>query len=48
MLDEWQLFWKFDMQKLIVDLFLNEKSIKDLVEMIFLFVLQVSKKDNNL
>jgi hypothetical protein len=36
------------MQKLIVDLFLNEKSIKDLVEMIFLFVLQVSKKDNNL
>jgi hypothetical protein len=48
MSNEWQLFWSFDMWKLIVDLFKNEKSIIDLMEMIFLFVLQVAKKDNNL
>jgi hypothetical protein len=34
-------------QKLIANLSKNEKSIKDLVDMLSSFVLQVAKKDNN-
>jgi hypothetical protein len=36
------------MQKSIIDLFENEESIKDLVDVLFSFVLQVAKKDDNL
>ncbi len=36
------------MTKLIIDLFEDESSIKNLVHMLFTFVLQVAKKDNSL
>lgn len=45
MFDDWQQFWDYDIQKSIADLFENEKTIKDLIGMLRLFVLQVVKKD---
>jgi hypothetical protein len=38
-------FWHVE---LITNLSKNEESIKDLVDMLFSFVLQVAKKDDNL
>jgi len=35
--DEWRLFCGFDTSKFIIDLFDNEGSIKDLVDMLFSF-----------
>jgi len=46
--DEWRLFCGFDTSKIIVDLSENEGLIKDLVDMLFSFVLQVVKKDGSL
>ncbi len=37
--DDWRQFHGFDMTKLIVDLYKNEGSIKNLVDMLFTFVL---------
>jgi hypothetical protein len=45
---EWKVFWNFDMKKFIIDLFENEDNIKDLMDMVSLFVMQVAKKDDNL
>ncbi len=45
--DEWWVFQSFNTQKSIIDLFENEESIKDLVDVLFSFVLQVAKKDSN-
>jgi hypothetical protein len=36
------------MKKFIIDLFENEDNIKDLMDMVSLFVMQVAKKDDNL
>jgi hypothetical protein len=41
------LFRGFDTTKSIVDLFEDEGSIKDLVDMLSSFILQVVKKDGN-
>jgi hypothetical protein len=38
------MFQSFNTQKSIIDLFENEESIKDLVDVLFSFVLQVVKK----
>jgi hypothetical protein len=46
--DEWRLFCGFDTSKFIIDLFEDEGSIKDLVDMLFSFFLQVAKKDGSL
>jgi hypothetical protein len=35
------------MKKFIVDLFENEDNLKDLMDMVSLFVMQVAKKDDN-
>jgi len=36
------------MKFFIIDLFENEDNIKDLIDMVSLFVMQVAKKDDNL
>jgi len=46
--DEWKLFDGFNTTKFIVDLSKDESSIKDLVDMLSSFILQVAKKDDNL
>jgi len=44
--DEWKLFDGFNTTKFIVDLSEDEGSIKDLVDMLSSFILQVAKKDD--
>jgi len=46
--NEWRLFHGFNMAKSIVNLFENEGLIKDLVDMLSSFVLQVAKKYGSL
>ncbi len=46
--DEWKLFCGFDTTKSIVDLSKDEGLIKDLVDMLSSFILQVAKKDGSL
>jgi hypothetical protein len=46
--NEWKLFHGFNMVKSIVNMFEDEGLIKDLVDMLLSFVLQVAKKDGNL
>jgi hypothetical protein len=46
--DEWYVFHGFDIQKFIRDLFKTIRNVRDLVNMIFSFVLQVTKKDGNM
>jgi hypothetical protein len=43
-----EVFCDFDMKKFIIDFFGNEDYVKDLVNMLFSFVLQVAKKKGNL
>jgi hypothetical protein len=42
--DEWRLFCGFDTSKFIIDLFDNEGSINDLVDMLFSFFFASCKK----
>jgi hypothetical protein len=44
--DDWRRFWGDDIQNFIIDLSKREETIKDLVDMLCLFVLQVAKKDD--
>jgi len=46
--DQWKLFCAFDTSIIIVDLSKDEGLIKDLVDMLFSFVLQVAKKNGSL
>ncbi len=46
--DEWKVFRGFDTTSSIVDLSKNESSIKNLVDMLSSFILQVAKKDGNM
>ncbi len=41
--DDWQQFQGYDIQKFIINLFKSEKTTKDLIDMLCLFVLQVAK-----
>jgi hypothetical protein len=42
--DQWKLFCGFDTSIIIIDLSKDEGLIKDLVDMLFSFVLQVAKQ----
>jgi len=42
--DEWSVFHGFNIQKFITDLFKTKRNVRELVNMIFSFVLQVKKK----
>jgi len=46
--DEWSVFHGFGIQKFIKELFKMKRNVRDLVNMIFSFVLQVMKKDGNM
>jgi hypothetical protein len=46
--DEWKIFCGLHTTGSIIDLLEDEYSIKDLVDMLSFFVLQVAKKDSNL
>jgi hypothetical protein len=46
--DEWFVFYGFDIQKFIMDLFFFKKNVRNLVNMIFSFVLQVRKENDNM
>jgi hypothetical protein len=46
--DECSVFHGFDIQKFIKDLFKTKSNVRDLVNMIFSFVLQGAKKDGSL
>jgi hypothetical protein len=45
--DKWRIFLGFDTNKLIANLLEDEYSIKDLVDMLSSFVLQVAKQDDS-
>ncbi len=45
---EWRVFRDFDTRKFIVDMSKDKGSIKDLMDMLSSFVLQVAKKDGSL
>jgi len=46
--DEWRIFCGFDTIRLIVDLLEDESFVKNLMDMLSSFVLQVAKKDGNM
>lgn len=46
--NECKTLWGFNTDKYIINLFDNVNSIKELVEMLALFILQFAKKDGSL
>jgi hypothetical protein len=46
--DEWKVFHDFDTTSLIANLSKDESSIKNLVDMLSCFILQVAKNDGNM
>jgi len=46
--DKWRIFHGVDTNKLIVNILEDKSSIKNLVDMLFSFVLQVTKQDDSL
>jgi hypothetical protein len=46
--DKWRIFHGVDTNKLIVNILEDKSSIKNLVDMLFSFVLQVAKQDDSL
>jgi len=48
LINEWKVFHGYDIEKSIEDIFEDEDFVKDLINMLSFFILQVAKIDGNL